>query len=171
MEYTIFNTDMGWVAVLASQKGLVGISLPRSTAEAALGEIGTGVKEAVNSPARFVDLSSRLRAYFAGKKVSFADKLDLSTATPFQQKVWQAARRIAYGETRSYGWLAQSSGKPGAARAVGQAMAKNRLPVIVPCHRVTGSSGIGGFSGGVYLKKRLLQLEASVPGSIGQSAE
>lgn len=167
MEYIVFNTDMGWVAVLTSQKGLVSISLPRSTTEEALGEIGADIKDANNSPAGFGDLTIRLKAYFAGEKASFPDELDFSTATPFQQKVWQAARRIAYGETRSYGWLAQSIGQPGAARAVGQAMAKNRLPIIVPCHRVTDSSDIGGFSGGVYLKKRLLQLEASVPDSIG----
>ena len=172
MDYYVFNTYMGWVAVIASKKGLVGTSLPRSTAEGALGETGTGVKEAVNSPARFEDLTRRLKAYFAGKKVSFPDELDLSMATPFQQNVWQAARLIPYGESRSYGWLAQSAGRPGAARAVGQAMAKNRLPVVVPCHRVTSSDGsIGGFSGGIEIKKRLLRLEASALVTISQSAE
>jgi O-6-methylguanine DNA methyltransferase len=172
MEYTVFSTDMGWVAVLASEKGLVGTSLPWSTAEGALGEIGAGVKEAVNSPERFEDLTKRLRAYFAGQKVSFPDGFDLAAATPFQKRVWQTARLIPYGETRSYGWLAQGAGRPGAARAVGQAMAKNRLPIIVPCHRVIGSDGsLGGFAGGVDIKKRLLQLEASVPVSISQPAE
>lgn len=159
--YHVFETDMGWVAALASQKGLLGTSLPRSSPEEALAEIGAGLKEAVKTPERFRDLTGRLRAYFAGNKVSFPDELDLLSATPFQQKVWQAARRIPCGETRSYKWLAMEAGKPGAARAAGQAMAKNRLPIIIPCHRVIGSDGgIGGFSGGISLKKRLLQLEA-----------
>jgi len=171
MDYHIFKTNMGWVAVLASAKGLVGTSLPWSTAEGALGEIGADIKTAVNSPEKFKDLAGRLKAYFAGRKVSFPDGLDISSATPFQQKVWQTARCIPYGETRSYGWLAAETGKPKAARAAGQAMARNRLPIVIPCHRVTGSNGIGGFSGGIDIKKRLLQLEASTPVGISQPAE
>jgi len=172
MDYHVFKTDMGWVAVLASVKGLVGISLPRSTPEEALRETSTDIKTAVNSPEIFKDITERLKAYFAGQKVSFPDKLDLSSASPFQQKVCQAARRIPYGETRSYKWLAMQAGKPAAARAAGQAMAKNRLPIIVPCHRVISSNGgIGGFSGGIEVKKRLLQLEASTPVAISQPAE
>jgi len=162
MDYHVFSTDMGWVALLASEKGLVGTSLPHSSAEGALAEIGANTRDAVSSPERFEDLAERLKAYFAGRKVSFPDELDLSFATPFQQQVWQAARSIPYGATRSYKWLAAKIDKPGAARAVGQAMAKNRLPIIVPCHRVIASDGgIGGFSGGIDIKKRLLQLEAS----------
>ena len=160
MEYTVFSTKMGWVAVLASGKGLVSTSLPHSSLEGALAEIGDGIKDTANHPQRFKDITKRLRAYFAGQPVSFPDEVDYTSVPPFRQKVWQAARRIPYGETRSYKWLAEQAGKPGAARAAGQAMAKNRLPVIVPCHRVIGSGGdIGGFSGGIDIKKRLLQLE------------
>ncbi|MFC1846779.1 methylated-DNA--[protein]-cysteine S-methyltransferase [Chloroflexota bacterium] len=171
MDYYVFNTDMGWVAVLASKKGLVSTSLPWSTAEGALGEIGGGIGDAVNSPERFEDLTKRLKAYFAGQKVFFPDELDLSTATPFHRKVCQAARNIPYGETRSYSWLSAEAGSPKAARAVGQVMARNRLPIIVPCHRVIGSYDIGGFSGGIEIKKRLLRLEASALVTISQSAE
>ena len=160
MVYHVFSTDMGWVAVLASEKGLVSTSLPHSSAEEALAEIGNAVKDATNSPRRLKGITRRLRDYFGGKKVSFPERLNLSSITPFRQRVWQAARRIPYGETRSYKWLAEQAGKPGAARAVGQAMAKNRLPVIVPCHRVISSGGgIGGFNGGIDVKKRLLKLE------------
>jgi len=99
-------------------------------------------------------------AYFTGQRVDFPDRLDLSGATPFQRGVWQAARLIPYGETRSYAWVAGQIGKPKAARAVGQALGRNPLPLIVPCHRVLAADGgIGGFSGGVEMKKYLLAHE------------
>jgi len=76
--------------------------------------------------------------------------------------VWQATRLIPYGETRSYLWVAVQIGKPGAARAVGQALGRNPLPVIIPCHRVIASDGgLGGFTGGLVMKRRLLELETS----------
>jgi len=102
----------------------------------------------------------RLKAYFSGHRVAFQDKRDLSLATPFQREVWQVTKLIPYGETRSYRWLAEQMGKPKAVRAVGQALAQNRLPIIIPCHRVVKSDGKpGGFSGGVEMKRRLLRLE------------
>jgi len=76
--------------------------------------------------------------------------------------VWQATRLIPYGETRSYLWVAVQIGKPGAARAVGQALGRNPLPVIVPCHRVIAADGgLGGFTGGLEMKRRLLELETT----------
>ncbi len=93
---------------------------------------------------------------------SFPDELDLSTATPFQRQVWEKTRLIPYGETRSYSWVAEQIGKPGAARAVGQALGRNPLPIIIPCHRVVASDGkLCGFAGGLGMKRRLLSLEAS----------
>ena len=161
MEYTVFNTDMGWVAIVGSGRGLVSISLPHNSAEEAFCSIGED-KYTTSSPYRFKDLIKRLKAYFSGHKVLFPDELDLSAATQFQREVWQAGRLIPYGETRSYSWLAERVGKSGAARAVGQALGKNRLPIIIPCHRVIGSDGsLGGFSGGLEMKKRLLHLEAA----------
>jgi methylated-DNA-[protein]-cysteine S-methyltransferase len=81
-------------------------------------------------------------------------------ATPFARAVWQATAAIPYGETRTYGELARAAGSPGAARAVGGAMAKNPLPLVIPCHRVVGAGGrIGGFSPGVSLKRCLLAHE------------
>ncbi len=161
MEYTVFNTDMGWMAIVGSGRGLVSISLPNNSAEEAYYSIGEDIKYATSSPYRFKDLIKRLKAYFSGYKVLFPDDLDLSAVTQFQREVWQAGRLIPYGETRSYSWLAEKVGKPGAARAVGQALGKNRLPIIIPCHRVISSNGsLGGFSGGLDMKKRLLHLEA-----------
>ena len=109
-------------------------------------------------------LQSRLRddfnAYFSGKKVTFDYPLDLDEFTSFQKAVWAAMRRIPYGHTRSYRWIAQSIGKPLSYRAVGNACGKNPLLIIQPCHRVVGSHGkLGGFSAGLELKKTLLRLE------------
>jgi len=113
----------------------------------------------------FDDLVQRFRTYFSGKKIAFTDELDLRAATHFQRRVWEVTRLIPYAETRSYTWVAEQVKKPRAARGVGQALARNPLPIIIPCHRVLTIDGkLGGFSGGVAMKKRLLKLEASAPG-------
>ncbi len=104
----------------------------------------------------------RLRNYFGGHKVNFPDELDLSQATPFQREVWEITRLIPYGETRSYTWVAEQMGRPRALRAVGQALGRNPLPIIIPCHRVLTIDGkLGGYSGGLEMKKYLLSLEAT----------
>lgn len=161
LTYITFSTNMGWVGILGSQKGLLSVTLPQSSAQEALELLG--LKNATRSSHRFEGLMERLKAYFSGHRVAFPDKLDLSLATPFQREVWQVTKLIPYGETRSYRWLAEQMGKPKAVRAVGQALAKNRLPIIIPCHRVVKSDGeLGGFSGGVEMKRRLLRLEAAI---------
>lgn len=160
MRFATFNTRLGWVGVLASAKGLVQITLPQSSAAKARGQLGSEGKQATESPDSFGDLVPRLKSYFSGGKVSFPDPLDLSRATPFQRRVWAAARLIPYGETRSYGWVAEQIKQPKAARAVGQALSRNDLPIIVPCHRVLAHNGtLGGFTGGIEQKRRLLYLE------------
>jgi O-6-methylguanine DNA methyltransferase len=104
-----------------------------------------------------------LHEYFEGKRKSFTYSADLSRFTAFRKNALLAASQIPYGETRTYGWLAKQAGSPQAARAAGQAMATNPVPLIIPCHRVIASSGkLGGFAGGLHaldLKKRLLDLE------------
>ena len=151
---------MGWVGILASEKGLLAATLPRPSAETARRELGEGAEQAALSPHRLADLSRRLKSYFNGEKVEFPDKLDLSMSTPFQGAVWQQTRLIPYGETRSYQWVAERIKKPKAARAVGQALGKNLFLIIVPCHRVVASGGgLGGFGGGLDVKRRLLKME------------
>ena len=163
IKYAVFTTSMGWVGVSGSDKGLLCIALPQRSAQQARRLLGEGLNCAVRSGDCFGDLIGRLQTYFDGGKATFSDELDLSRATPFQRRVWEAARLIPYGETRSYAWVAQQVGKSGAARAAGQALAKNPLPVIIPCHRVIASDGkLGGFSDGVEMKRQLLHLEASV---------
>ena len=162
LKYITFNTDMGWVGILSSAKGLVGTTLSQRSAQEAHLLLGDNANYAIWSTRLFDDLMERIKVYFSGHKVAFPDKLDLSRATHFQREVWEITRLIPYGETRSYAWVAEQIKRPQAVRAVGQALSKNPLPIIVPCHRVVASDGkLGGFSGGVEMKRYLLSLEAS----------
>jgi methylated-DNA-[protein]-cysteine S-methyltransferase len=157
--YTVFPTDAGWMGVLGSDAGLRQVVLPRPS-EGEVTELLGDIADAVLDPRFFDDLTGRFQEYFAGKRADFPDRLDLAAATPFQRAVWEAARLIPCGEVRSYGWVAGCIGKPQAARAVGQALGRNPLPVIVPCHRVlAGDGSLGGFSGGLAMKRLLLSLE------------
>ncbi|MFJ6466741.1 methylated-DNA--[protein]-cysteine S-methyltransferase [Streptomyces sp. NPDC091387] len=110
-------------------------------------------------PGPFGEAIRQLDAYFAGELREFDLPLALD-GTPFQRTVWAELQRIPYGETRSYGELAEILGKPGASRAVGLANGKNPVGVIVPCHRVIGASGsLTGYGGGLDRKQRLLAFE------------
>ena len=106
-------------------------------------------------------LVPRLQAYFEGARDSFADvEVDLDWATPFQRALAEALRRVPQGSVVTYGELAALAGRPGAARAAGTFCAENRVAIVVPCHRVVGADGIGGYGSlGVGYKRRLLALE------------
>ncbi len=109
-----------------------------------------------------IKVMQELDEYFSGKRQVFGIEMDLSHGTHFQQQVWQALCQIPYGETISYKELAQNIGKPAAFRACANANGKNPISLIVPCHRVIASDGgLGGYTGGVEIKKKLLQLEQS----------
>lgn len=115
-------------------------------------------------PRPFGEAIRQLDAYFAGELTEFDLPLHL-VGTPFQLRVWEQLRRIPYGETRTYGELAEALGNPGAARAVGLANGKNPIGIIVPCHRVIGSGGsLTGYGGGLDRKKRLLAFESGHEG-------
>jgi len=160
LKYITFNTDIGWVGILGSAKGLLRTTLPQYSAQAVRQLLGNDINGATYSPHLFKDLVERLKVYFRGHKVTFPDELDLSGATAFQRAVWEITRLIPYGEIRSYTWVAEQIRRPGAVRAVGQALGRNPLPIIVPCHRVVASGGrLGGFGGGLEMKRRLLHLE------------
>jgi methylated-DNA-[protein]-cysteine S-methyltransferase len=114
-------------------------------------------------PAAFADASDQLDAYFAGELRTFDLPLAPS-GTPFQRQVWEALTAIPYGETTSYGELAESIGRPGSARAVGAANGRNPIAIVVPCHRVIGAdSTLTGYAGGLDAKLTLLTLEGAVP--------
>ncbi|WP_432192217.1 methylated-DNA--[protein]-cysteine S-methyltransferase [Streptomyces sp. bgisy027] len=109
----------------------------------------------------FAEAEDQLKAYFAGELKEFTLELRMP-GTPFQRSVWEQLKRIPYGETRSYGQLADALGNSGASRAVGLANGKNPIGIIVPCHRVVGANGsLTGYGGGLARKQRLLDFESA----------
>lgn len=111
----------------------------------------------------YASVVQQLDDYFAGRRLSFDLPLDLSSGTPFQQAVWQALSSIEYGHTWSYTQLAQAIGRPKAVRAVGGAVGRNPLGIVLPCHRVMGASGaLTGYTGGLQRKQALLTLEKTL---------
>ncbi len=161
LKYAIFSTKTGWVGILSSSKGIRRTTLPQPSVQDARHLLGKPLDYAELAPKLFQDLIERFQAYFSGDKTDFPDEFDLSGATAFQRQVWEVTRLIPYGNTKSYKWVAEQIGKPEASRAVGQALAKNPLPILIPCHRVVNTNGrLGGFSGGLGMKRQLLNLEA-----------
>jgi methylated-DNA-[protein]-cysteine S-methyltransferase len=109
------------------------------------------------APAGFIKAMS---GYFKGSLKGFKQKTVFLEGTEFEQDVWRALNEIPFGETRTYKWIAEKVGRPNASRAVGQALSKNPLPIIIPCHRVIESDGsMGGYSSGIHNKVRLLEME------------
>jgi methylated-DNA-[protein]-cysteine S-methyltransferase len=105
-------------------------------------------------------VKKELSEYFEKGKAEFSCKTAFKEGTEFEKKVWNALKGVPYGETKTYKWLASKIGKPNACRAVGQALGKNPIPIIFPCHRIIESDGsIGGYSSGIDIKRRLLEME------------
>ena len=162
LAYAVFETDIGWMAILGSPQGVKRVTLPCRSEEEAVRQLGDAGNQATRSDVRFAGLVERLKDYFRGGRPVFPDPIDFSEATPFQGAVWEATRQIPYGGTTSYGDIAEQIGRHGAARAVGQALGKNPVAIIIPCHRVVASGGkLGGFGGGEDMKQHLLDMEAS----------
>lgn len=166
----VIRTHLGWVAAAARNGRVVALSLLASSREAAARGLGL---EADFQQTRDLlrQLAEDLRRYFAGEPVEFGRyEVDLAKQPRFLRRALTAARRIPYGQVRAYGWVAKAAGNPRAARAAGQAMARNPVPIIIPCHRVIASDGsLGGFGGGLAMKRRLLELEGvRVPEALGR---
>ena len=166
LRYEVFDTDWGWVAVAGSGRGIRYATLPEATPDGALASLAGTSKGRLGEErvGWSGDFKQQLRSYLQGKLSGWQVTLDWSGAPPFFQQAWAACRTIPFGETRSYGWLAAEAGRPLAIRAAGQAMARNRVPLVVPCHRVVGSNGgLVGFGGkeGLDMKARLLAMECS----------
>ncbi len=163
--YHIFESPLGWVGMVRETGGLKRLSL-KPTVEELLEDMGEDLRDAVDDPGGFGDEAGCLERYFEGDATALGEiELDLGAAPPFFAAAWEACRRIPPGETRSYQWLAAEAGNPRAARAAGQAMAKNRWALVIPCHRVIGSGGdLHGYgAGGLRVKARLLQMENPDP--------
>jgi methylated-DNA-[protein]-cysteine S-methyltransferase len=109
------------------------------------------------APKRLIE---EMENYFSGALREFTHPFVLVRGTDFEKKVWLALRGVPYGETRTYKWLSERVGRPGASRAVGQALSRNPLPIVLPCHRIIESDGgLGGYSPDVDIKRRLLDME------------
>ena len=158
---TLCQTQAGWVGLLLSPRGLRAFEYPRPSVEEALANLRERWPEAPFEESAAEELKEQLRRYYAGEPVTFAAKLDLEGYTPFERKVWAATSRIPYGQTRPYSWVAKEVGSPRAYRAVGAALAKNPIPIVIPCHRVLRKDGsLGGYGGGLEMKCTLLEMEA-----------
>ena len=159
-KYDLVETSAGWVGIEASESGVRRLTLPTQNRKSDLAEMG--IEEQDLTPGAGGGLGDRLRHYLVGQPVVFKDGIDLTGTTEFQRQVYEAACQIPYGETKSYGQLAEEIGRPGAARAVGQALGANPVPILIPCHRVVAADGgLGGFSGGIKTKEKLLAMEKS----------
>ena len=160
--YTIFQSPFGWCGLVRGRRGLRRVIFPGSTAREIEERIRAEFAKVCLRSVRFNYWLKAFRRYFRGKRVNFPGQIDLSGKSKFARAVLLTCRRIPYGKTRSYGWLARAAARPRAARAVGGVLARNPLPLVIPCHRVVKADGtLGGFSapGGLTLKARLLQLE------------
>ena len=161
--YAILPTCMGWLGILGSAKGIRILTVPQPSPQQALEKLQPQARDADLAPARFEELRQQLEAYLAGEVVTFDQELDLEETTPFFLRAWAACRSIPRGETQSYAWLAAQAGNPRAVRAAGQAMARNPVAIIIPCHRVIASDGgLCGYGGGLGMKQRLLEMERAV---------
>ena len=168
MNYTCFESKFGWAAVAKSDQGIARVTFGAPTDAAVTDRLRNGshgkrgLHPLTPNPLdpELLKASELLTKYFNGVPVDFDIKLDLSTGTPFQQRVWEVALQIPYGQVQSYGWIAGKINKPNAMRAVGGAMGANPLAIIVPCHRVVRSDGgLGGYAGGLGWKRKLLAME------------
>lgn len=157
-----FETRLGWLGVARSEQGVRYLQLPRATRSAALRELQREFPEGAIQTDVPEGIERELREYAEGRCRAFSAALDLAMLKPFQRAVLIAISKIPFGETRSYGWVAREIGQPNAARAVGQALHTNPIPIIIPCHRVIASDGsLGGYGGGLPMKAKLLQLEGA----------
>lgn len=164
--YQLFETDAGFAAIAWNGSGINGLRLPAPAAHEAERAIVRRLPDVqrADPPGEVREIIVRATQYFAGERVDFADvPVDLGQQSPFFTRVYAEVRQLGWGETATYGAIAQTLGAgPEYAREVGQAMASNPVPLIVPCHRVTAAGGkIGGFSapGGSMSKARMLELE------------
>lgn len=148
------------MGTVASERGLHMVILPKKKIEEVKKELEGHYIELTRDEEGLKGVAGRMRDYLTGKRVKFREKMDLEGATDFELKVWDMTLGIPYGETRSYAWVAKQVGNPKEVRAVGQALSRNRLPIIIPCHRVIRKEGdLGGFSAGAEMKRLLLKIE------------
>ncbi len=169
LTYLTFETPIGWLVVAESPDGIALVDFlgpDRPTEDGVISAVLKYHPDAALSPGGDSGLAGKTKAYILAYLTNGAPPpkvpLDLRKGTPFDRKVWSAISSIAFGETLSYSQIAARVNSPGASRAVGVACGRNPVPILIPCHRVIGSGGkLGGYSGGIDIKRALLDLEKS----------
>ena len=162
IHYYMFKSRVGSLGLATSSKGLAFIALPNESKKAFTDRIKKQLPkcELVEDEKANKGAFGQIEKYLKGSLKKFDLRLDIQ-GTPFQQKVLKQVAKIPYGKTKTYGEIAQAVGSPKAFRAVGSANAKNNLPLVIPCHRVVATTGMGGYGGGIKMKKSLLELEGA----------
>ena len=171
--FALFDTPIGTCSLVWKGETVVGLRLPESSAAATRTRIKRRWPDAGEQapPAAMQKIIDRVLALLAGKSIDLSDiPLDFGTAPEFHRRAYEIARAIPPGQTMTYGEIAKRLGMPHESREVGQAMGKNPIAIIMPCHRVLGADGkMGGFSanGGVATKRRILEIEGAAAVSAG----
>ncbi len=164
--FASLSTPIGRVFVGASDLGVCDVTFDVASEDRYRARLAARASEITRDRDAVAFALEELDAYFAGTLNRFTAPIDLRGVTDFTRRVLRATRAIPFGRLRSYGDVAQRIGSPGASRAVGGALGRNPIPIIVPCHRVIASGGrIGGFTGGVATKRALLRIEGHGPTS------
>lgn len=154
--WTTYESPLGPLTLVGGQRGLRALHFPGR---------GGPFAEAWHDSGPFTAALAQLEEYFTGARRQFELTLDLG-GTPFQRQVWGQLSAILYGQTRSYGAIARAVGRTDRVRAVGSAVGRTPVPIVVPCHRVVGANGdLTGYGGGLHRKRALLDLEAAVSGA------
>jgi len=161
----IFKSPWGWIGISESASGIDGIALPKPSKRAiekTLRDQSPEPFQAGSSP-RLELARCQLLDYLVGKRNTFDVPLDLTQGTSFQRRVWRTLQLVPFGKLRSYQWIATRVGGRQYARAVGNAVGANPLPIVIPCHRIVAQdASLGGFSGGLPMKRKLLSLEGTL---------
>jgi methylated-DNA-[protein]-cysteine S-methyltransferase len=162
MRWAIFETDWGTASLASTPHGVSRFWWPTKGPDTLMRTIQSEGLEGSPETSLLPDLQQEIQSYFAGVGAAFSCTFDLDGLPPFVQKVLSACAHIGYGQIETYGGLAARVGNPRAARAVGAALGRNPIPLLIPCHRIVRSDGgLGGFGaeGGVILKRSLLAME------------
>ena len=163
--HAVLETVIGFMGIAWSEKGLIRLCLPQRNREAVVRRLlhHPGVSASTDQPQWVVELIASIKAYAAGEDVDFSHvPVDLSGVDDFRLAIYDAARKLGFGETTTYGELAKRAGHAGLARETGAALGANPVPLVIPCHRILAAGGkIGGFSapGGSVTKEKMLAME------------
>lgn len=159
--YCEVDTPLGRLLAAATPRGLVRLGYPNVSKDAQLAALAAAISpRVIESPARLDPVRRELDEYFAGSRRDFDLPLDWSLTGGFVQRVLRETAQIPFGQTRTYSQMAMTVGSPRAHRAAGSALGANPIPIVVPCHRVLRVGGaLGGYGGGLEVKRRLLELE------------